>query len=104
MSKKAKIKKQGVRELLQLLGADPNEAIPSGLREAQQHAEREGGLPERSALLRCEVSGKVRFNSESQAKGAARARLNRGANVDKLRTFRCPDCKDWHFSSSFFRK
>lgn len=104
MAKKHRPVKKGVKALLDLLGADPNEVTPTNLHEARYLSELHGGAEERSALLRCESSGKVRFSSESQAKAAARSRLNRGSNVDKLRVFRCPSCGDHHFSSSFFRK
>lgn len=97
MSKKPKTKKLGVAALLNLLGADPNEPIPAGIREAQWHTQDD---TERSALRRCPQSGKVSFTSQSQAKQAMRSRLNRGANVSRLRVFHCESCHAWHFTSS----
>ncbi len=88
----------GVKELLNLIGADPNEVIPEGLKEAQWLAKGDG---ERPTLPRCPASSKVCFSSESQAKQAMRNRLNKGANTSRLRTFKCDDCHQWHFTSSF---
>jgi len=98
MSRKPKPKKNGVKALLELMGADPNEEAPGSFSEARElagveHEERE----------RCPANGKVCFNSESDAKNAARSRLSKGANVGKLRSYRCPDCNQYHLSSSFHR-
>lgn len=101
MSKKPKPKRAGVRALLDLLGADPNEAAPTGLREAEWRADEAGGGEKHVSLEKCPVSQKVMFSSESAAKAAARRRLNKGSNTNSLRTYRCPDCGAHHFTSSF---
>jgi len=101
VSKKPKVKKLGVKAVLELLGADPNEVIPSGLREAEYLKSLETDEPERSALVRCPASSKVCFSSASAAKAAARRRLNKGSNTSSLRTYHCPDCGKFHMSSSF---
>ena len=98
MSRKTKTKRQGVRALLDLLGADPNEPIPQTLAEARELAGVEFAERER-----CPETGKVCFSSESQANGAAKARLRKGSNVNQLRVYRCPDCNQFHMSSSFYR-
>ena len=95
-----KLKKRGVKALLELLGADPNEAPPQSLAEARFMHEREGHTVEREELSRCRETGKVSFTSEGQAKQAARARLNKGANTGRLRTYRCPQCSNFHITSS----
>jgi len=98
MSRKTKTKRQGVRALLDLLGADPNEVIPHSLSEARDLA----GV-ERVERERCPETGKTCFASESQAKSAIGNRLRKGANTGKLRAYRCPDCNQFHMSSSFYR-
>jgi len=97
----AKPKKRSVKTLLALLGADPNEAAPQSLEEARFMHELEGHAIEREELSRCPVNGKVSFTSEGQAKQAARARLNKGSNCGRLRTYRCPECSLYHITSSF---
>lgn len=104
MEKKPRTKKLGVKDLLKLLGADPNEVAPVTLKEAKWQRALEGEEPERQEMERCKESGKVCFTSESQAKTAARSRLNRGSSVSKLRTYKCDHCHAWHFSSSFFNR
>jgi hypothetical protein len=99
----SKPKKRSVKSLLALLGADPNEPPPQSLEEARFMHELEGHAIEREELSRCPVNGKVSFTSEGQAKAAARARLNKGANTGKLRTYRCDDCSKFHITSSFHR-
>ena len=101
MSKKPK--KKGIKNLLSILGADPNESPPANLEEARFRQELEGQSIEREELSRCPVNGKVSFRSEGQAKQAARSRLNKGANTSKLRTYRCEHCASWHLTSSFHR-
>lgn len=97
-----KLKKRGVKELLALLGADPLESPPNNLEEARFRQEMEGVSIERKELERCHETGKTSFTSESQAKQAARARLNKGANTEKLRSYRCPHCSAFHLTSSFY--
>lgn len=48
--------------------------------------------------------GKMNFRSEKAAKQAARARMKKGANCDKLRVYFCPTCHQYHMSSTFYRK
>lgn len=98
MSRKTKTKREGVRALLDLLGADPNEPIPQTLAEARELA----GV-ERVERERCPETGKTCFSSESQAAAAINNRLRKGANTGKLRAYRCPDCNQFHMSSSFYR-
>ena len=50
------------------------------------------------------VCGKMTFKSEKAAKQAARARLRKGANCDRLRVYLCPVCHRYHMSSTFSRK
>jgi hypothetical protein len=97
----AKPKKHGVKALLELLGADPYESPPNNLEEARFRNELEGTPIEREELSRCPVNGKVSFTSEGQAKQAARARLNKGANTGRLRTYRCDYCSNFHVTSQF---
>ena len=104
MSKKPRTKKLGVKDLLKLLGADPNEVAPVTLKEAKWQRALEGDEPPPAEMERCKESGKMCFSSESQAKTAARSRLNRGSSVSKLRTYHCEHCHHWHFSSSFFHR
>lgn len=96
-----KLKKRGVKELLALLGADPLESPPNNLEEARFRQEMEGGVIERKKLERCPQTDKTCFTSESQAKQAARARLNKGANTGRLRTYRCDYCSNYHITSQF---
>jgi len=98
MRKKPKPKRLGVKDLLQLIGANPNDVVPTSISEARLLA----GVTHEEQV-RCPSNGKVCFSSESGAKSAARARLNKGSNVGKLRTYRCPDCNQFHLSSSFHR-
>jgi len=104
MGKQPRQKKLGVKDLLKLLGADPNEVAPVTLKEAKWQRAMEGDEPTPTEMERCKESGKVCFSSESQAKNAARNRLNRGSSVSKLRTYKCNHCHMYHFSSSFFHK
>jgi len=106
MSKKPK--KRGVKALMELLGADPNESPPNNFEEARFRHELERQTvpvdPVRmDEMPRCQITGKVGFSSEPQAKKAARSRLNRGSNVSKLRVYRCEHCGMWHMSSNFRR-
>ena len=50
------------------------------------------------------VCGKMSFKSEKAAKQAARARLRKGANCDRLRVYLCPVCHRFHMSSTFSHK
>lgn len=101
MRKKPKTKKLGVKALLELMGCDANEAVPSGLREAEMLCKMEGPEEPQAALARCPQSGKVMFTSEHQAKGAMKRRLTKGSNVSSLRVYRCDSCSNWHFTSAF---
>lgn len=103
MAKKPKQKKLGVKALLSLMGCDPNEAVPTGLKEAEWHRSMEGDEPEPVGLGRCSTAGKVCFTSESQAKTAAKRRLKKGSNAAAFRAYVCPDCSKWHLSSQMKR-
>ena len=94
-------KKKGVKELLSMLGADPNEPPPVNLEEARFRVELEGVQRHTEEYPRCQASGKVCFSSENRAKEAIRARMKKGSNVGKLRAYQCPDCQKWHFTSAF---
>ena len=84
------------KALLALLGADPHEEVPT-LREAIESA-----VPE-SVVERdyCDAHGKQCFASEGAARQAATNRMKKGAGTGKLRTYHCPDCKQYHLSSNF---
>lgn len=97
------MKKRSVKALMALLGADPYESPPNNLEEARFRQEMEGVVVEREERTRCRETGKVSFSSESQAKQAARSRLNKGANTGKLRQYKCEHCASWHLTSSFHR-
>lgn len=86
------------KALLALLGADPHEEVPT-LQEAIESA-----VPDKTVELDyCDASGKQCFSSEGAARQAATNRMKKGAGTGKLRTYHCPDCKQFHLSSSFFR-
>jgi hypothetical protein len=103
VSKKPKTKKIGVKELLALLGADPNEAIPTGLREAEWATQLEGCEHEPVGLGKCSTTSKVMFLSFSQAKAASKRRLKRGSNANAFRIYLCPDCSHFHMTSQVKR-
>lgn len=92
------MKHRKCKRLLELLGADPNEEVPT-LQEAI-----ESSVPD-SAIERenCPVSGKQCFPSKGSARAAANNRMRKGAGTGKLRSYQCPDCQQYHLSSSFFR-
>ena len=86
------------KRLLELLGADPHEEVPT-LQEAIESA-----VPE-SVVERdyCQAHGKQCFSSEGAARQAAVNRMKKAAGTGKLRSYRCPDCQQFHLSSSYFR-
>jgi hypothetical protein len=47
--------------------------------------------------------GKSAYTSERAAKKAMRSRLNKGANVSRLRCYKCDKCGMYHMSSSFIK-
>lgn len=87
--------------LLKLLGHNPDEHAPQSLAEARDLTNHEPLARNYPEPTRCPSSNKHQFHSEHQAKKAARSRLNKGANTSRLRTYHCPDCHQWHISSSF---
>ena len=86
------------KRLLELLGADPHEEVPT-LQKAIDSAVPDGAI-ERDY---CPASGKQCFTSEGAASQAAVNRMKKSAGTGKLRTYRCPDCHQFHLSSSYFR-
>ena len=98
-----KTKTKGIKNLLALLGEDPNGHAPRNLAEARQMHEESGGeSPDRSHGHRLDNDcGKVCFTSESSCRAAINYRLKKGSNVSKLRSYLCPDCSAWHMTSSF---
>lgn len=89
-------KQRKCKRLLELLGADPHEEVPT-LQEAIESA-----VPEKAVEREtCPVSGKQCFSSESAARQAATNRMKKGSGTGKLRTYHCPDCKQFHLSSNF---
>lgn len=97
MSRAPKPKRLGVKALLELMGADPNECPPCSLKEARQLA------PEVARFENeyCPISGKVMYSSEGACRKAITNRINKGSNVSKLRSYLCPDCSHYHMSASF---
>lgn len=91
-------KKKGCKRLLELLGADPNEPAPANLAEARDLANFDD---HRTQPVLCPVSGKHAFSSAGAARQAINHRLRKGANTSRLRSYLCPDCRQWHLSSSF---
>ena len=43
--------------------------------------------------------GKLKYESESQCRGAIKRRLRKGANTSFLRPYHCPICHGWHITS-----
>ena len=100
MSKK-KRPSNSLKRLFEIIGT-PDEAPPVNLREAEMRTEMEGGSFElRQGYRKDNECMKMCFNSEAQAKAAARRRLNVGANVSRLRTYFCDTCSAWHLTSQF---
>jgi len=84
------------KRLLALLGADPNEEVPT-LQEAIDSAVPEATV-ERDY---CDAHGKQCFASEGAARAVAVNRMRKSAGTGKLRAYLCPDCHQFHLSSSF---
>lgn len=93
-------KSKNKSRLFELLGITDNEIIPANLKEAVELA---GGV-QRDNRPTCPKTGKHAFPSESQAKRAMRARLNKGANTSKMRVYICEFCKNWHLTSKMSGK
>jgi len=91
------IKQRKCKRLLALLGADPHEEVPT-LQEAIDAAG-PSSVVEREY---CDAHGKQCFSSEGAARAAAVNRMKKSAGTGKLRSYRCPDCSQFHLSSSFF--
>ena len=92
-----KRKEKDINRLFNLLGWHPNPV--ESIRDAKE--ESEGGkqlLSEKPSGM----CGKNSYASERAAKQAMRNRLNKGANVSRLRCYRCDKCGLWHMSSSFW--
>ena len=90
-----------VRKLLELLGADPDESIPTDFKEARLlHKSEHKTSPPRHTHKKCTETGKTMYLSETMAKQAAKSRLNKGSNVSKLRQYKCEHCHHWHMSST----
>ena len=87
--------------MLDLLGADPNEAIPQSLEEARELA---GYVrPQHAPPLLCPVTDKHSFPSDHAARQAITNRLRKGSNTGALRAYLCEHCSLWHMSSSYHR-
>lgn len=91
------MKHRKCKRLLALLGADPHEEVPT-LQEAIDSAG-PASVVERDY---CDAHGKQCFSSEGAARSAAVNRMKKSAGTGKLRSYRCPDCSQFHLSSSFF--
>ena len=85
------------KRLLELLGCDPHEPVPT-FEEARDSVPREIYV-----VSLCPSSGKQSFTSESAARRAATNRMNKGSGTGAVRQYLCPDCSMWHLSSSFHR-
>lgn len=86
------------KRLLELLGADPNEPVPT-FEEACDSVPR----GERHVPVLCPVTSKHSFPSESAARRAATNRMNKGSGTGSVRQYLCEHCRQWHLSSSYFR-
>ena len=86
------------KRLLELLGCDPNEEVPT-FAEARDSVEPQQVQPREI----CSISGKQSFPSESNARRAATNRMKKGSSTGSVRQYLCPDCMTWHLSSSFHR-
>ena len=99
-----KKKAESKKRLLELLGEDAG-APPTSMEEARMLVEMEGVKIERRLGIRLDNEcNKICYSSEAHAKAGAKHRLNRSANVGKLRQYFCDTCKAWHLSSSFHQK
>lgn len=90
-----KRKEKDINRLFNILGWHP-EPVDS-LNEAAEMSEQEKPV-ERVKIGPC---GKTSYTSQSAVKKAIRHRLNKGANVSRLRSYHCDKCGLWHMTSSF---
>jgi hypothetical protein len=94
---------RSVKRILDILGCDPNECFPDNLKDAKHFYEETNGIIENKHERKlCEVTQKTIYPSKKAVGSAIKNRLNRGSNTDKLRSYQCEHCKNWHMSSSFF--
>jgi len=93
-------KKAEIDRLMNLLGCDPSsDVIPENFAEAAMFRDTE---EQKKGSTRLDNGcGKVCYTSEGACRKAISRRLNKGSNVSRLRTYRCPTCDAWHMSSSF---
>ena len=91
-------KQRKCKRLLELLGVDPHEEVPT-FEEAMDSVQKK---PVEARVI-CPTSGKHSFSSEGVARQAANNRMNKGSGTGRLRVYRCPDCGQFHLSSSFHR-
>lgn len=104
MKKRSRPKPGSAKRLFELLGAS-NESAPVNMDEARMLVEMEGVEIERHTGVRLDNDCmKMCYSSEAHAKAGAKHRLNRSANVGRLRQYFCDTCKAWHLSSSFHQK
>jgi hypothetical protein len=92
-----KKKEKEINRLFNILGWHP-EPIES-IEDAEEASE---GQVEYRQVHKSSC-GKSAYTSERAAKQAMRSRLNKGANVSKLRCYKCDDCGMYHMTSSFKR-
>jgi len=98
-----KKKAESKKRLLELLGENVG-VPPASMEEARMLVEMEGGVIEHRSGVRLDNEcNKMCYSSEAHAKAGAKHRLNRSANVGRLRQYFCDTCKQWHLSSSFHR-
>ena len=90
-------KSRKCKALLELLGGDPMEP-PASFSEACDMA---GVVQEPRKVNLCPTTGKHSYPSEGSARAAITSRLQKGANVRRLRAFKCEHCAQWHMTSSF---
>jgi hypothetical protein len=91
-----KRKEKDINRLFNLLGWHPNPV--ESIRDAEEESEKSKRVP---AAKSSGICGKSSYTSERTAKQAMRNRLNKGANVSRLRCYRCEKCGLWHMTSSF---
>jgi hypothetical protein len=90
-------KEKEINRLFNILGWHP-EPI-----ESIVDAEEATGEPVEYKSSHRSSCGKSAYTSERAAKQAMRHRLNKGANVSRLRCYKCDECGFYHMTSRFMR-
>jgi hypothetical protein len=96
-----KRKQKDINRLFKLLGWHGEALSPLSPADAAEatHCIPSQKPPKTSRQGKVNGCGKTSYTSEKHAKQAARHRLNKGANVSRLRAYRCNTCNLWHLSS-----